>query len=144
MSVPNSKHEKKSPCQVKVYKKCSPCPLKGIQNSAAKGLNEAIMEMEWMVPDVHNIFPQVEQLVHLLSCPATSYKAEHSFSALWHLKTLLRNSMTQARLNNIAVCHIHKTLLDQVHIASITEVFATKSATLANIFESGTVIVWSS
>ena len=45
--------------------------------------------------------------------------------------------MTQARLHDIAVCHIHQDLLDQVDIASVTEVFATKSATHANIYGSG-------
>ena len=37
-SAPNSKHGKKTPCQVKVSKTLSPYPAEGVKNSAAKGL----------------------------------------------------------------------------------------------------------
>ena len=40
-----------------------------------------------MVPDVRNLFPQMEQLNHMLICPAISYEAERSLSALTRLKT---------------------------------------------------------
>ncbi|KAK0156638.1 hypothetical protein N1851_000072 [Merluccius polli] len=43
-----------------------------------------------------------------------SAEAERSFSALRRLKTWLQSTMVQIRLNNVAVCHIHKDLLDEV------------------------------
>ena len=68
-----------------------------------------------MSSDTRLLFSQVEQLLRLLLvCPATSCEAERSFSALRRIKTWLRNSMTQVRLNSAAVCHVHKERVDNV------------------------------
>lgn len=62
-----------------------------------------------MVPEVRSLFSQVEALVRLLLVvPASSVEAERSFSALRRLKTWLRSSMSQTRLNNVAMCHVHQ------------------------------------
>ncbi len=66
-----------------------------------------------MVPEVRHLFKQVEVLLRLLMVvPASSAEAERSFSALRRLKTWLRTSMTQTRLNNLAICHVHQEKLD--------------------------------
>ena len=44
----------------------------------------------------------------LLVMPATNATSEHSFSALRCVKTYLRTTMTQQRLNNLMVLHVHK------------------------------------
>ena len=46
----------------------------------------------------------------ILVMPATNAVSERSFSALRRLKTYLRSTMTQTRLNNIKVLHIHNHL----------------------------------
>ena len=51
--------------------------------------------------------------------PVSSYDAERSFSALRRLKTWLRNSMTQRRLNAIMICNIHKEKLEKLDIDDI-------------------------
>ncbi|KAF3834465.1 hypothetical protein F7725_025669 [Dissostichus mawsoni] len=62
-----------------------------------------------MVPEVRGLFGQVEALVRLLLVvPASSAEVERSFSALRRLKTWLRSSMSQTRLNNVAICHVHQ------------------------------------
>ena len=43
----------------------------------------------------------------ILVMPATNAVSERSFSALRRLKTYLRSTTTQTRLNNIKVLHIH-------------------------------------
>ncbi|XP_068239780.1 zinc finger MYM-type protein 1-like [Palaemon carinicauda] len=62
-----------------------------------------------MVPEVRRMFPQVEALLRLLLVsPASSCTAERSFSALRRLKTWLRSSMSQQRLNHLMICHVHR------------------------------------
>jgi len=59
------------------------------------------------------LFNQVETLLRiLLVIPADSCKAERSFSGLRHLKTWLRSSMSQKRINAVAVCHAHQKHID--------------------------------
>ena len=66
-----------------------------------------------MVPEVRGEYDEIEKLVRLLIvCPASSAEAERSFSALRRLKTWLRSSMTQTRLNAVAVCHVHQNIVD--------------------------------
>lgn len=55
------------------------------------------------------VFPQVLTLLRLLFViPATSATSERSFSALRLVKTYLRSTMKQERLNNLMIIHIHR------------------------------------
>jgi len=77
-----------------------------------------------MVPEVRGLFSQVEALVRLLLViPASSAEAERSFSPLRRLKTWLRSSMTQTRLNNVAICHVHQNKLDTLDLEGICQSF---------------------
>ncbi len=53
--------------------------------------------------------------------PISSAEAERSFSGLRRLKTWLRSTMTQKRLNDIAVCHIHQERLDRLDRQKIAQ-----------------------
>lgn len=62
-----------------------------------------------MVPEVRRMFPEVERLLRLLLIsPASSCEAERSFSALRRMKTWLRSTMTQKRLNHLMICNVHR------------------------------------
>ncbi|KAJ3610834.1 hypothetical protein NHX12_022924 [Muraenolepis orangiensis] len=77
-----------------------------------------------MVPEVRGLFGQVEALVRLLLVvPASSAEAERSFSALRRLKTWLRSSMSQTRLNNVAIYHVHQKKLDRLDLEGICQSF---------------------
>ncbi|XP_058623254.1 uncharacterized protein LOC131534415 [Onychostoma macrolepis] len=77
-----------------------------------------------MVPEVRGPFSQVETLVRLLLVvPASSSEAESSFSALRRLKTWLRSSMSQTRLNNVAICHVHQQRLDKLELLKVCQSF---------------------
>ncbi|KAI4786533.1 hypothetical protein KUCAC02_037055 [Chaenocephalus aceratus] len=77
-----------------------------------------------MVPEVRGLFGQVEALVRLLLVvPASSAEAERSFSVLRRLKTWLRSSMSQTRLNNVAICYVHKKKLDRLDLEGICQSF---------------------
>ena len=68
--------------------------------------------MKNMKPEVGSMFPQVENLLRLLLLsPASSCEAERSFSALRRIKTWLRSTMTQDRLQSVMVCHVHRDVL---------------------------------
>ncbi|XP_027882815.1 zinc finger MYM-type protein 1-like isoform X1 [Xiphophorus couchianus] len=74
--------------------------------------------------EVRRLFGQVETLVRLLLVVSvSSSEAERSFSALRRLKTWLRSTMTQNRLNHVAVCHVHKDKLDLLDKKSVCKQF---------------------
>ena len=59
--------------------------------------------------EYHAIFPQLTKLIQLLLViPATSATSERSFSSLRRLKTFLRTTMSQNRLNYLMILSIHK------------------------------------
>lgn len=82
--------------------------------------------------EARGLFNQVETLVRLLlDIPVTSAETERSFkerSALKRLKTCLRTTMTQVRLNNVAVRHVHQNKPDNTD--------ANSSFLLKNVFDS--------
>ena len=60
-------------------------------------------------------FCEVWKVAHLvLIMPATNAASERSFSALRRLKTYLRSTMQQSRLNNIMLLSINKDRVDKL------------------------------
>ena len=54
-------------------------------------------------------YPNIEALLKILATlPVTTCTAERSFNALKHLKSYLRSTMTEKRLNRLAALYIHK------------------------------------
>ena len=61
------------------------------------------------------LFPHLVQLIQLLIVvPATSATAERSFSCLRRVKTWLRSTMSQTRLNNTVLLHAHRHLTPDI------------------------------
>ena len=81
-------------------------------------------------PEVQNMYSNVRSLLRLLAVnPVSSASAERSFSSLRRLKTYVRSTISQPRLNHLAVCHVHKDILDGIdHIALMKEFIATKDS----------------
>ena len=81
-----------------------------------------------MSPDVRKMFPAVERLLRLaLISPASSCTAERSFSALRRLKTWLRNTMSQSRLNHLLLCEIHSDRMNKITNEAIAKLFIDNS-----------------
>ena len=59
----------------------------------------------------------------LLVMPATNSTSERSFSALRRVKTYLRTTMTQQRLNNLMVLHVHKASTESLDLMNIAREF---------------------
>ena len=87
-------------------------------------LSEAADLLRKMPTEMRNLFVETEKLVRLLLvCPAATAEAERSFSSLRRLKTWLRSTMLQDRLNPISVCHVHRNLLDEMDAIPLMQEF---------------------
>ena len=52
----------------------------------------------------------------ILVLPATNATSDRSFSAMKRIKSYLRSTMGQERLNNLMVLHVHKELVDKIEL----------------------------
>ena len=74
------------------------------------------------------MFSEKHKLIRLfLTVPATTATAEISFSTMRRLKTYLRSTMTQKRMNHALLCHAHKSILDNISVADIVNEFVTRN-----------------
>ena len=70
------------------------------------------------------MFVQVESLLKLcLLSPASPCAAERSFSTFRRLKTYLRSTMTQNRLNSLMLCQIHNKYASNMDDKQIAKIF---------------------
>ncbi|XP_031727537.1 zinc finger MYM-type protein 1-like [Anarrhichthys ocellatus] len=85
---------------------------------------EAVEVLRAMPREVRGLFDEVEKLIRILIVvPVSSAEAERSFSALKRLKTWLRSTMSQQRLNNVSVCHVHQATLDKIELKDVGQQF---------------------
>ena len=102
---------------------------------SVKSVSDAVCILRAMAPELRGEYSEVEKLVRLLLVsPASSAEAERSFSALRRLKTWLRSTMTQKRLNSLAVCHVHQEILDLVDVDALIDEFISRNETRASMF----------
>ena len=81
------------------------------------------------------LLDQVVKLIQLiLVISATNATSERSFSALRRVKTYLRSTMLQERLNYLMLLHIHKERTDKLCIKTAINEFVEKSSNRDNIF----------
>ena len=65
--------------------------------------------------DTQTFFPELLKVLKILATmPVTSCEAEQSFSTLKRLKTYLRSTMLEERLNSLAVLNIHRDVCNKV------------------------------
>ena len=66
-------------------------------------------------PGLLPTFAEVDKMVRIyLTIPVTTATGERSFSCLRRIKTYLRTTMTQQRLNNAMLCYAHKEKTDEL------------------------------
>jgi len=96
---------------------------------------EAIQVTRNLQPAVQDLFPVMNEYMKLLLVnPASSATAERIFGSLRRLKTWLRNSMCQMRLNSCAVCSAHVEALDNTDITKLATAFVSRVHMRENIF----------
>ena len=107
------------------------------ENFSGNNLRDHLYNFKGMSADVRRLFPAVETLLRLLLIhPASSCEAERSFSALRRLKTWLRSTMKQPRLNHVTVGHIHKNILSNISNEQVAREFVAHSADRKRYFGS--------
>lgn len=96
---------------------------------SAQNLTSVICYLRELSPAQRSLISEVCTLASLiLVMPATNAVSELSFSALRRLKTYLRATMSQMRLNNVMVLHVHKHRTDQMSLIDIGKNFVTGSS----------------
>lgn len=71
---------------------------------------------------------EVNRLLQIyLTVPLTSATAERTFSTLRRLKSYLRSTMTQKRLNHILLLHTHQQRTDELSLLAIAQDFVTRN-----------------
>lgn len=79
-----------------------------------------------------NVFPSIKILLQIFATlPVSTATAERSFSNIKRLKTYLRSTMTENRLNGLALLNIHKEI--NVDINNIITRFATSKPRRMNL-----------
>jgi hypothetical protein len=100
-----------------------------------KTVTEAVELVRGMVPEMRQLFVSVTELIVLLLVnPASSATAERSFSSLRRLKTWLRSTMSQERLNACAVCFTHRDLLKLLDMKQIAADFISRNDYRSRVF----------
>jgi hypothetical protein len=84
----------------------------------------------------HRLFySEIFRLLKLIiAMPATNATSERSFSCLRRVKTFLRSTMQQKRLNHLMILQAHKERLDQLDISAVANDFVSKSERRLFIF----------
>ena len=70
----------------------------------------------------------------ILVVPSTNASSERSFSTMKRLKTYLRSTMGQSRLNHLMVLNIYKEILDSMDMISIANEFVQANELRLHIF----------
>lgn len=79
--------------------------------------------------NLRDVYPNVDIALRIfLSIPATNCSGERSFSTLKRVKTYLRASMGQDRLNALALLSIESQLVREIDYDDIVDVFARTKA----------------
>ena len=87
------------------------------------------------VPIVQTMFSEINVLLRLyMTIPITTATAERSFSTLRHLKSYLRSTMTDKRLNSLLLIHTHKDLCNKPDLVKIAQYFVSANNCRKNYF----------
>ena len=86
---------------------------------------ELVTFLQSMTQSQKRFLPQVVVLAKLLLVmPATNAVSERSFSALKRVKTYLRATTTNKRLNHLMLLHIHKEKTDSLNLVDVANFFS--------------------
>ncbi|CAF2151313.1 unnamed protein product [Rotaria magnacalcarata] len=81
------------------------------------------------------MFQEYHKLIKLyLTIPVTTATAERTFSTLNRLKTAIRSTMTQSRLNHCLLSHIYKEKLDKIDPRQIVSKFISSNEKRQHFF----------
>ena len=82
-----------------------------------------------------DMFSEIDKILRLyLTIPVTTCTAERSFSSLRRVKNYLRSTMSEERLNNIMLLHVHKEETDTLDLTEIARLFVSANTRRNDFF----------
>ena len=109
--------------------------LSAFPTTANVGVRDIVQHVCTLSPGVRLSITQVCSLVRLLLVmPATNAVGERSASALRRVKSYLRTTMTDTRLNNLLVLHVHKDRCDSLVLEDCLNEFVCGSEHRLSLF----------
>ena len=98
-------------------------------------LHDVIDYLKSLSPEQKISMSQVCVLLTLiLVMPATNAVSERSASCLRRIKTYLRSTMSQQRLNNLMIMHVHKERTDRLDLTQCLKDFTLSSDHRTDLF----------
>ena len=98
-------------------------------------LRECVAFLQGLSQAQKSFFSEVCQFARLiLVIPATNAVSERCFSTMRHLKTYLRSTMTQSRLNHVMLFSINRERVDRLDIDAIADEFVQGSEHRFHLF----------
>ena len=86
-------------------------------------------------PIFQGMLSEIDRLLKIyFTCPVTSATAERSFSSLRKIKTYLRNTISESRLNNLFLLYVHQALTDELDLQAIAKNFIAINSRRSNYF----------
>ncbi len=102
------------------------------EKSSISGLKYVLQSLSRAQRELLDMVCRTFQL--LIVMPATNCTSERSFSALRRIKSYLRSTMSQARLNHPMVLHYHQDITDNLDLDTIVNDFISAKESHQNIF----------
>ena len=97
---------------------------KGFHAEGGVVLSDILAFFRSCTPGQLELMSQVGKLVRLLLVmPATNAESEQSFSAVRRIKTYLRSTMSQQRLNHLMLLHVHQNRTDGLNLVDVANDF---------------------
>ena len=105
-----------------------------MNGKVAERLSDVTEQINSLGP-ARRLYAEISNLIILLLViPASSATAERSFSALRRLKTYLRSTMGQERLNNMLLLNVHQDETDFIDLKSVAQDFISLNDYRRNVF----------
>ena len=117
------------PAAIKTAHEGTPVTIKKVTNprTLADTLNQSAI--------YKGMLGEVDKLLRsYFTFPVTSATAERSFSSLCRIKTFLRSTMTQERLNNLFLLYVHSERTDALDLTAIAKDFISVNSRRMNYF----------
>ena len=94
------------------------------EKNITASLEECVKYLQSLSPAAMTFFSEVCTVVRLiLVMPATNAASERSFSTMRRIKSYLRSTMRQPRLNHVMVLNIYQEQLDELDLTAIANEF---------------------
>ena len=109
-------------------------PMNGIPIKQVTRI-QTICQVFNIQPTFKKLLAEVHKLLRIyLTIPVTTSTAERNFSALRRIKSYLRSSMTQARLNHCLLLHVLRDKTDQLDKKDVAKEFIERNERRRNYF----------